>query len=86
MFHPYNTRAKDNLHYEIYRSTLGQRSISKVLNHDNSFSEFILLEISCKENTKLTLGVFGRPLGQAYAIGNPSVCPSVRPSVCGQTA
>ena len=30
--------------------------------------------------------LFGRPLGQAYAIGNPSVCPSVRPSVCGQTA
>jgi len=34
--------------------------------------------------------VFGRPLGQAYAIGNPSVRPSVRPSVtlvdCGQTA
>ena len=27
----------------------------KVLNHDNSFSEFILLEIACKENTKLTL-------------------------------
>jgi len=26
--------------------------------------------------------VFGRPLGQAYAIGNPSVCLSVRPSVC----
>ena len=30
------------------------------LNHDNSFSEFILLEIACKENTKLTLGVFYR--------------------------
>ena len=30
----------------------------------------------------LTLAIFGRPLGQAYAIGNPSVCPSVRPSVC----
>ena len=33
---------------------------------------------------------FGRPLGQAYAIGNPSVRPSVRLSVtlvyCGQTA
>ena len=27
MFHPYNTRTKDSLHYEIYRSTLGQRSI-----------------------------------------------------------
>ena len=34
--------------------------------------------------------VFGRPLGQAYAIGNPSVCLSVCLSVtlvyCGQTA
>jgi len=27
VFHPYNTRTKDSLHYEIYRSTLGQRSI-----------------------------------------------------------
>ena len=27
MFHPYNTRTKDSLHYVIYRSTLGQRSI-----------------------------------------------------------
>jgi len=27
VFHPYNTRTKDSLHYEIYRSTLRQRSI-----------------------------------------------------------
>jgi len=27
VFHPYNTRTKDSLHYVIYRSTLGQRSI-----------------------------------------------------------
>ena len=27
VFQPYNTRTKDSLHYEIYRSTLGQRSI-----------------------------------------------------------
>jgi len=27
VFHPYNTSTKDSLHYEIYRSTLGQRSI-----------------------------------------------------------
>ena len=27
VFHPYNTHTKDSLHYEIYRSTLGQRSI-----------------------------------------------------------
>ena len=26
-FHPYNTRAKDSLHYETYRTTMGQRSI-----------------------------------------------------------
>ena len=34
--------------------------------------------------------IFGRPIGQAYAIGNPSVCLSVCLSVtlvyCGQTA
>jgi len=27
VFHPYNTRTEDSLHYEIYRRTLGQRSI-----------------------------------------------------------
>ena len=27
VFHPYNTRTEDSLYYEIYRSTLGQRSI-----------------------------------------------------------
>ena len=30
--------------------------------------------------------IFGRPLGQAYAIGNPSVRPSVTLVDCGQTA
>ena len=27
VFHPYYTRTKDSLHYEIYRNILGQRSI-----------------------------------------------------------
>ena len=30
--------------------------------------------------------VFGRPIGQTYAIGNPSVCLSVTLVYCGQTA
>ena len=30
--------------------------------------------------------IFGRPLGQAYATGNPSVRPSVTLVDCGQTA
>jgi len=37
-----------------------QDLICKQLNYDNSFSEFILLEIACKNNTKLTFGVFYR--------------------------
>ena len=32
------------------------------------------------------VSVFGRPIGQAYAIGNPSVCLSVTLVYCGQTA
>jgi len=27
-FDPYNTRTKDSLHYEIYRTTIGQRYIN----------------------------------------------------------
>ena len=37
-----------------------QDLICKQLNYDSSFSEFILLEIACTENTKLTVGVFYR--------------------------
>jgi len=32
--------------------------VSRQLNYDSSFSEFVLLEIACKENKKLALGVF----------------------------
>jgi len=39
-----------------------------------------------KKFLKIRLFVFGRPLGQAYAIGNPSVRPSVTLVDCGQTA
>ena len=35
---------------------------------------------------QLSRYIFGRPIGQAYAIGNPSVCLSVTLVYCGQTA
>ena len=39
---------------------LSQDLLCKQLNYDSNFSEFILLEIACKLNTKLTVGVFHR--------------------------
>ena len=39
---------------------VSQDLLCKQLNYDNNFSEFILLEIACKDNTKLTVGVFYR--------------------------
>ena len=38
--------------------------------------------ISGNESVDTLTCVFGRPIGQAYAIGNPSVCLSVCLSVC----
>jgi len=37
---------------------VSQDLLCKQLNYDSNFSEFILLEIECKDNTKLTVGVF----------------------------
>lgn len=39
---------------------VSQDLLCKQLNYDNSFSEFTLLEIACKDNAKLTVGVFYR--------------------------
>ena len=55
--------------YSIYSNNLNintrgiivyvsQDILCKQLNYDSNFSEFILLEIACKDNTKLTVGVF----------------------------
>ena len=57
--------------YNIYSNNLNINSrgiivyvsqdlLCKQLNHDSHFSEFILLEIACKDSTKLTVGVFYR--------------------------
>jgi len=59
-----------------------------VQNYVQDGPEVMLVWLICRvlRTSPLICMIFGRPLGQAYAIGNPSVCPSVRPSVCGQTA
>jgi len=55
--------------YNIYSNNLNINSrgiivyvsqdlVCKQLHYNSSFSEFILLEIACKDNTKLTVGVF----------------------------
>jgi len=57
--------------YNIYSNNLNINSrgiivyvsqdlLCKQLNHDSNFSDFILLEIACKDRTKLTVGVFYR--------------------------
>jgi len=57
--------------YNIYSNNLNINSrgiivyvsqdlLCKQLNYDSNFSELILLEIACKDNTKLTVGVFYR--------------------------
>jgi len=39
---------------------VSQDLLCKQLNYDSNFSEFTLLEITCKDSTKLTVGVFYR--------------------------
>ena len=43
-----------------------QDLLCKQINYDCSFSEFILLEIACKEYTKLTFGIFIEAKSVAY--------------------
>ena len=54
----YNICSNPNINSRGIIVYVSQDLLCKQLNYDSNFSEFILLEIACKDNTKLTLVCF----------------------------